>query len=331
MNPTTIYDVARLSGVSISTVSNALNRPGRVNAETRTKVLQAADDLGYVPKTQAVSLARKGMRRIAVLAPFSSYSSFYERLSGVLVEASAAGVEVSVFDHESAATASTPLLASMPIQGQIDGLIVMGQSIEHTVEQRLHERSVPTVLVDASSVYFPTVTCNDFDGGALAARHLLEAGHRRILYVVERQLSSYESQAVVRLDGFKSEISKCSGATLTTVESEPSTAAVRERVRDVLKSDLPTAVMAHYDDMAVGVLHAAKDLDLAVPVGLSVMGYDDGPAARATDLTTVAQPFRESGVIAARILLAEISSPGQPQANASLKVHLVHRQTVRVI
>ncbi len=330
MKPT-IYDVARLAEVSISTVSNALNRPGRVNAETRTKVLQVADELGYVPKTQAVSLARKGMRRIAVLAPFSSYSSFYERLSGVLVEASAAGMEVSVFDHESAATASTPLLASMPIQGQIDGLIVMGQSIEDAVEERLRKRSIPTVVVDASSTHFPTVTCDDYLGGALAAKYLIDAGHRRILYVVERQVSSYESQAVLRLDGFRSEISKCFGATLITVESGPSTNAVRERIQDSLKSDPPTAVMAHYDDMAVGALQAAKDLDLAVPADLSVMGYDDGPAARATGLTTVAQPFRESGVIAARMLLAEIASPGQPQANASLKVRLVQRQTVRSV
>ena len=268
------------------------------------------------------------MRRIAVLAPFTSYPSFYERLSGILDEASEAGLEVSVFDHESAATASTPLLASMPIRGQIDGLIVMGQSIEANVEERLHRRSIPTVVIDAKSEHFPTVSCDDLAGGALVADYLLEQGHRRFQYVVERQASSYESQAVTRLEGFRARIAGRADTELSVVESMPSAAAVRDRVQHLFADGHPTSVVAHDDEMAVGVLQAARDLGLAVPRDLSVIGYDDSPIAAATELTTVAQPFRESGVVGARLLLSEIAAPGQPRTDALLDVRLVPRGTV---
>ena len=200
----TIYDVARVAGVSISTVSNALNRPGRVADATLEQVLAVADSLGYVPKAEAVSKARQKMRRVGVLAPFSSYRSYLERLAGVLVEAQGSGVEVSAFDHESLATASSPVLASMPIRGQVDGIIVMGMRIEDVIERRLFERHVPTVVVDADSDRFPSVVCDDRSGGKLAASYLYGLGHRRFGYVVEPQASQYESQALRRLSGFRS-------------------------------------------------------------------------------------------------------------------------------
>lgn len=322
----TIYDVARAAGVSITTVSNALNRPGRVGKDTRARVLRIADELGYTPKSQAVILARKGMRRIGVLAPFTSYPSFFERLKGVLQEATLAGVEVSVFDYESAATASSPVLASMPIRGQIDGLLVMGQRIEPTVEARLFARSVPTVVVDADSDSFSTVGCDDYAGGSLAADYLVTLGHRKIAYVVERQVTDYESQAVRRLRGFQSRCAQSPDCALEIVESELGAGVVRSRATELLgRDDRPTAVMCHYDDMAVSVLKAAKDIGLRVPQDVSVMGYDDGPAAEATDLDTIAQPFRESGGVAARLLLAEIASPGQPRITSTLDLRLVAR------
>ncbi len=199
----TIYDVARAAGVSISTVSNALNRPDRVAGSTLEQVLAVADSLGYVPKADAVSKARQTMRRIGVLAPFSSYRSYLERLAGVLVEAQGARVEVSAFDHESLATASSPVLASMPIRGQVDGIIVMGMRIEDVIEKRLFDRHVPTVVVDAESARFPSVACDDRSGGELAARYLFGLGHRSFGYVVEPQASQYDSQAIRRLSGFR--------------------------------------------------------------------------------------------------------------------------------
>src|SRR3954451_21740514 len=163
-NQVTIYDVAREAGVSISTVSNALNRPERVSSAPRERVLDVADRLGFVPKPAAVQLARRGVGCIAILAPFTSYSFYYSRLTGVLSELRDTGVETRIVDIESAAAATSPVLAASAIRGHLDGLIVMGEQIEKTVERRLLERGMPTVVVDATSELFSVVVTDDYAG-----------------------------------------------------------------------------------------------------------------------------------------------------------------------
>src|SRR3979490_1781451 len=116
----TIYDVATRAGVSISTVSLALNAPTRVSEPTRARVLSAADELGFVPKADAVTRARRGVGRIGVIAPFSSCPSFGVRLNGVFAELRGQPLEVVVYDHTSAAEAPSPLLAGLPIVRRLD-------------------------------------------------------------------------------------------------------------------------------------------------------------------------------------------------------------------
>jgi DNA-binding LacI/PurR family transcriptional regulator len=146
--PVTIYDVAAEAGVSISTVSLALNSPTRVSDATRQRVLRAADALGFVPKADAVSRARRGVGRIGVVAPLTSYASFARRLNGVLRAVQGQPLEVVVFDQQSAAATALPLLASLPLTRRLDGLVVMGLPLEESVATRLVSLELPTVLVD---------------------------------------------------------------------------------------------------------------------------------------------------------------------------------------
>src|SRR4051812_33302144 len=117
MSESTIYDVAKRAGVSISTVSLALNSPSRVRAATLDRVLAAADELAFVPKADAVTRARKGIGRIGVLAPFSSYPSFARRLNGVFRAIKGSGSEIVVYDQESAASS---VLGSLPLTRRLD-------------------------------------------------------------------------------------------------------------------------------------------------------------------------------------------------------------------
>jgi LacI family transcriptional regulator, galactose operon repressor len=323
----TIYEVAERANVSISTVSNVLNRPDRVSPATRQRVLSAADELGFVPKVQAVSLARKGTGRIGVMAPFSSYASYLRRLSGVLAAAAELELETVVFDHESAALATSPVLASMPIHGRLDGLIVMGLEIEEVIARRLHERRLPTVAVDAGSELFSRVLVDDVEGGRVAARHLLAQGYRSFGYLLERQVSDYESQAIKRLTGFR-EVAESGGVTDVVVQiSDNSVEAARQAAAGLLdRPERPEAIMAHHDTLAVGVLLAARDRGLHVPKDVAVMGFDDGEAAIATDLTTVRQPFEHSGSTALNLLLGHIGA-GTPRMTTVLEVELVARST----
>ncbi|MEV6301194.1 LacI family DNA-binding transcriptional regulator [Actinoplanes sp. NPDC051861] len=322
----TIYEVADRAQVSISTVSNVLNKPDRVSPATRARVLAAADELGFVPKVQAVSLARRGTGRIGVMAPFTSYGSYLRRLSGLLPAAAELEIDVVVFDHESAALASSPVLASMPIHGRLDGLIVMGLRIEDAIAGRLRERKLPTVAVDADSALFSRVVIDDNDGGRLAAGHLRDRGHRHVGYLLERQVSDYESQAIRRLSGFR-EVIGAAGGDVIVATSDNSVDAARRAAADLLdRPDRPSAVMAHHDTLAVGVLLAARDRGLRVPDDVAVMGFDDGETATAADLTTVRQPFEESGSAALNVLLGHIDGT-ELRSTTVLDVSLVERST----
>src|SRR4051812_47032009 len=118
----TIYDVAARAGVSIGTVSLALNSPTRVRDTTLERINAAIDELQFVPKAEAAVRARRGFGRIGVIAPFAIYPSFGRRLNGVLAALRGQSYDVTVFDHEGAGTS---LLASLPVTRRLDGLIVM--------------------------------------------------------------------------------------------------------------------------------------------------------------------------------------------------------------
>ena len=118
----TIHEVARRAGVSIATVSHTINRPHRVSAATRERVMQIIDELQFVPKATAISQARKGVGRIGVLAPFTAYASYWQRLGGVLGEFQSEALDVLVYDHGSVADMESPLLNSLPVTGRLDGL-----------------------------------------------------------------------------------------------------------------------------------------------------------------------------------------------------------------
>lgn len=322
----TIYEVADRARVSISTVSNVLNKPDRVSPATRQRVLAAADELGFIPQVQAVSLARRGAGRIGVMAPFTAYGSYLRRLSGLLTAATELAIDVVVFDHESAAQASSPVLASMPIHGRMDGLIVMGLRIEDAIAERLQERKLPTVAVDADSALFSRVVIDDSEGGRLAAAHLRDRGHRRTGYLLERQVSDYESQAIRRLAGFQ-QVMDAAGGTVAVASSDNSVDAARRAAAALLDSpDRPSAIMAHHDALAVGVLLAARDRGLSVPGEVAIMGFDDGEAATAADLTTVRQPFEESGSVALGVLLGHVGGSSL-RSTTTLDVSLVERST----
>jgi DNA-binding LacI/PurR family transcriptional regulator len=331
----TIYDVARRAEVSISTVSLVVNHPDRVSASTRTKVLAAADELGFVPKADAVDRARRGVRRIGVLGPFSSYPSYYRRLNGLLGELRGADsqLDVVIFDHASAALGS-PVLASIPLSRRLDGLVVMGLPLDDAVAERLHVHDLPTVLVDTSRRDFDSVVTDDRQGGALIAEHLLARGHRQIGYVQEitdraaRLPASVLLQGDLRLRGFR-EVVEAAGGTVEEVElrSVGSDMVEAEEAATALlaRPERPTAVVAHDDLLAAGVLRAAHQLGLRVPEDVAVVGFDGSDLAEALGLTSVSQPFEESGAVAARALQAVLRDGPRPTRQVSLHLTLTVR------
>jgi DNA-binding LacI/PurR family transcriptional regulator len=308
--------------VSISTVSLALNAPDRVRETTLSRIMDAVDQLGFRPRAEAVSRARRGVRRIAVLAPFSSYPSFARRLNGVLRAATRERFEVVLYDQESAATSR---LVSLPLTGRVDGLIVMSLPFADDVAQRLAEQRLPTVLVDNARAGFSSVTTDDAAGGRMVAELFIRRGHERFGFLGHAQRThDYLSQSQARLDGFRAALP----APPQTRLVEHTFEAARAGAHALLcASQRPTAIFAHDDLLASGVLRAARDLGLAVPTELAVVGFDDAEIAEPLGLTSVRQPLEESGEIATQILLDQLKDSRRSPRHTTLALTLVERDS----
>lgn len=327
----TIYDVAARAGVSISTVSQTLNRPARVNAKTRKRVLDAIEQLGYVPKAVAVSQARRGVGRIGVLAPFTSYDSYRRRLMGVLAESEGMSRDVVIFDHASAAANVSPLLRSLPVTGRLDGLLVMGLPVDDDLTKHLIERRLSTVLIDITRPEFSSVDINNQEGGEIIGRHLVERGHRAFAVVTERQYSqAFVSQGQQRFTGFLHALAAAGvdDGDVVVVEATNDIAGGRQALHRVLASQpRPTAIYAHHDVLAAGLLLECRSQGIDVPGEIAIAGFDDSSVAEAAGLTTVRQPFEESGRVGARVLADQLAGTAHAVQHIVLGVELVVRET----
>jgi LacI family transcriptional regulator len=326
----TIYDVAERAGVSITTVSHVLNRPERVGAASRQRVLDVMDELGFTPKEAAVSRARKGVGRIGVLAPFSSYASYRTRLVGVLRACEGRAIEVVVFDQESAAAAVSPLLGSLPTTGRLDGLLLMGVPLQEAMAHRLAQRKLATVLLDSVHRDFASVNIGDEGGGYLVGEYLAGKGHQRIAYVSEQQRSmDYLSQGQLRIQGLEKALGEAgvSEAVRHVITSNDLAGGRRAAAEMVAAKALPDAILAHHDDLAAGLVSGLRAVGVRVPDDVAVVGYDDGDLADALDLTTVRQPFVESGELAATLLLDRLAEPTRAVQHVNLPAELIVRST----
>lgn len=320
----TIYDVAEVAKVSVATVSHVLNRPDKVHASTRARVLEVIDELDFVPKETAVSRARRGVGRIGVLAPFARHPSYLERLAGVL-EDRTGSTEVVVFDHAGDDVDARARLASLPSSGRLDGLVVMGIPLDEAVARRLSRRRIATVLVDGEYEGFSSVSVRDDRGGLIAGQHLIERGHRQIALLAE---------ADPTIDPLAPDQRRWSGAetafraaglpqdSVRRVTCEPGADGVGEALDQILAmTPRVSAVFAHHDELAAALVNEARERGIAVPQDLAVVGYDGGVLADALRLTTVAQPLRETGAIGRRLVMAHLGGAHDPQQIA-LDPHL---------
>ena len=328
--PVTIYDVAERAGVSITTVSHSINHPGKVSPATRQRVFRAIDQLGFVPQPEAAARARRGVGRIGVVAPITAYASFEVRLRGVIGALRDTSYELVLYDQQSLAQRAD-YLATLPVSNRLDGLVVMSLPFDDHVAERLVNRHLPSVLVEFARRGFSSVCIDDFYGGRLAAEHLLKTGHERIAFVGEAKASDrVEIRATRRVEGIRAALGEAGlempGSYLSfgPYGVEPA----RHQANELLRAHRPpTAIVAHSDIQAIGVLQAARQRNLDVPGDLAVIGFDNLDVAEYLGITTVAQPLVESGRIAVGMLLEQLANPTAPRRDVTLPLELIQRGT----
>jgi DNA-binding LacI/PurR family transcriptional regulator len=329
-NPT-IYDVARLAGLSIATVSRVINSPDQVNEVTKSKVLQIIDEIGYIPKAEARARAIRGTRRIGVLTPFFTAPSFVERLRGIAYVIGTTNFELIVYTVDSNIRLQDYLL-SLALTRNLDGLIIMSLPFSETDAKRLIAHQVKTVVIEYEQDFFSSVRIDNLGGGKIAARYLTGKGHRCLGFIGEINPPDYAIRpALARLNGFQEGLAEHhihlpdELIRSSPIDQEPSLQSACQLLQ---QADRPTAIFAAADIQAMAVIKAAKEKGLRIPQDLAVLGFDGLEVADYVGLTTIDQSLDETGRIAAELLLAQISGAKQSVQHVSVPLKIFERETV---
>lgn len=308
---TTIKDIARVAGVSVTTVSRALNGYSDVNEKTRQKIAAVAKELNYSPNTLARGLVMQKSKTIGLLVSGISRESVkdnftFEVLCGVNERASTLGYDLILFNTNTMMQREKTY-TQLCRERRVDGAIIQGIKKEDPYLKEVVESDIPCVLVDipvhSNSVGY--VTTDNALGAKKAVEHLESLGHQHI-GMINGHEDAFVSQE--RLNGYREALKEC-GLSFRSewvvsgnFEEKKAEKAARELIN---RHKEVTAIFCASDLMALGALKACKELGLQVPKDISIVGYDNIVLASysSPNLTTVGQEVYQIGYQAADLLI----------------------------
>src|SRR5262245_35380718 len=334
----TMEDIARRSGVSLTTVSLVLRDKPGINDETRRRVLDAARTLGYRKRLPTEAAPAQGLRDIGVIVKARMYdkpehNQFYAPvLAGI--EAACRKQQINLL------YATVPVdednhpqeLPRMLLEDGLDGLLLIGAFVDATIARLMHRSPTPTVLVDAYAADngYDSVVSDNFRGAYQAVAHLIQQGHRRI-GVVGSMPGAYPS-IEERRRGYLQALSDYGIAEPLFADSHiahlEAAAAAAELLR---RTPGVTALFCCNDLIAIEVIRAAQQLGRRVPDDLSIVGFDDIDLAAhiAPALTTMRVDKVSMGRMAVQLLAQRVEFRDASYVTAVLRPTLVERQSVR--
>lgn len=302
-----ILDVAALAGVSAATVSRSLRGRGSVSPATRQRVLDAARELSYSASPHASGLASGRTSTVGVVVPFVTRWYFANAVAGAADALAEAGYDVLLY-HLPDVAARDRFFERMPLARRVDAVLTLAMPLseEHTLALRALD--MPFVTLGARLPGVPSVRIDDAAAMRTAVHHLLHQGHEQIAMIAGVQDD--------RDFGFASSVKRRAGyqqallAAGLVPRPDLHVAGVfgieggaRAMAELMAGPTLPTAVVAEYDELAIGALRTLRKASVAVPGRVSIIGMDDHEMSSVMDLTTVAQPVKELGTRAARLLV----------------------------
>ncbi|NVD71253.1 LacI family transcriptional regulator [Duganella sp. BJB488] len=325
----TIKDVAQEAGVSVASVSRALNGHASITDDTRKHILAVVKRMRYMPHVGARSLTTSFTNTIGVLLPDLYGEFFSEMIRGIDGAARRRGLHLMVSSlHGDADEAA---LAIRAMRGRVDGLLVMSPHVDAAFLSDNLPEDLPIVLMNtaAGGTQYPSISVDNYSGAHAMVAHLIAGGYRRIAFLAGPS-GNFEAQE--RLRGYRAALSELApGAAEHVYEgdfSEQSGQAVGQALLEMDAGRRPDALFAANDMMAIGALLTLKQGGLRLPQDMALAGFDDIPIARYVSpaLTTVRVPIADLGVRALESLVAKIGQPGSVPASAqTLGAELVAR------
>ncbi|GAB3806599.1 LacI family DNA-binding transcriptional regulator [Micromonospora zhanjiangensis] len=296
--PATIRDVARASGVHISTVSRAFSAPHLVNPETRSRVLACAERLGYRPNRAARALITGRTHNVGLIVADIANPFFPPLIKAAESQARHRDYHVFVADTNEDPAAEEELVHALA--KQVDGVLLCSPRMSNSLIEQL-SREVPLVLINRQVAGLPAVMMDNGQGARSAIDHLLALGHRD-LALLGGPRGSWTNREIRRS---AVAAARAGGADLTVLGPNPPTESGGSALAEQVHRCGATAVLAYNDLMAIGLIEGLDALGIRVPQDVSVVGIDDIALSRLTrpKLTTVATPAAAAGRTAVDMLL----------------------------
>ena len=306
-----IADVARLAGVSKSTASRALSGNGFVADSTRVRVEEAAAEIGYVPSSIAASLATGKTRNVGVVIPFMNRWYFTEVLEGIESALIEAGYDLTLYRLHDETGRRQRVFDYYLARKRVDAVIAVGISLTAHEVQSLRAIGKPIVGIGGAIPGISTLSIDDRAAARFLTQHLLSLGHTRIMHLGGDQDEQMDFAVhAQRLSGVRDTLAAAGLRNADDFRAVPfSIPGGYEGGLAVLADPArrPTAIVAGCDEIAIGVMLAARELGIAVPAQLSIVGIDGHTLADMFGLTTLEQNPARQGERAVEMILARLS------------------------
>jgi len=321
-----LADVARIAGVSKSTASRALSGAGYVALPTKERVERAAAEIGYVVSANAASLVTGQTRNVGVVIPFINRWFFAEVLEGIESTLIGAGYDLTLYRLSSDPEQRRRVFDYFLVRKRVDAVIAIGIELAASEIGLLRSLGKPIVGLGGPIDGMSTLSIDDVEAARLATEHLISLGHRRIMHLGGDQFEQMDFRVhAQRLTGFRLALDEAGIEGGDDFRAVPFTIPGGYEAARHLLSDprlRPTAIMAGCDEIAIGVIIAARELGLDVPRQLSVIGIDDHDLAAMFGLTTLRQEPCRQGAHAVELVMRELSASGEPSAMERVNVPL---------
>lgn len=330
--PATIEDVALIAGVSIATVSRALNEPGKVADSTRRKVIEAVAQTGYTTNAMARSLRMRRSHMILILAPDVGDPNFSNILVGLETEASKRGYGILIGNTQNDPDREANYLRFIS-SNQADGLILLTGHLPLGLETQGPMATMPPMVAvnePIANASIPFVGVDNFEGARVATDHLISQGHTQIAFIGRK---TGRAVAQLREKGYRTAL-EAAGLPIDErfiLESDGTTESGRGAAeRMFVRDQLPTAFFCVNDATALGVIIALSARGYDLPHDFSVMGFDDISYASfvTPSLTTMKQPRLQIGEASMEMLLAKLEGEDISRRETLLRAELILRNSV---
>ncbi|PQJ42927.1 transcriptional repressor PurR [Vibrio campbellii] len=332
----TMKDIAKLAGVSTSTVSHVINKTRFVSEEISERVNNAAKELNYyAPSALARSLKVNRTKTIGMLVTTSTNPFFGEVVKGVERSCYHKGYSLILCNTEGDNERMRESINTL-LQKRVDGLILMCSSLEgERIDVFERYPDIPVVVMDWGPMLFTSdkIQDNSLRGGYLAAKYLIDCGHKEVGCITGPLI---KHQAQMRYEGYKRAMLEAelefnaNWIVESDFECEGGYQAFKKMVE---RGPLPSSIFVSNDMMAMGVINAANELGIQIPEQLSIIGYDDIHIAKfmSPSLTTIHQPKYRLGQAAVETLLRKLDEKSDEAQVVQLEPTLVERKSVKYL